>query len=121
MKKLALTKLVLVLILFSSCAGEEIATKERNGFKVEKTAEMKFFEESLKEWFLSKKGTTSDIESQKRIVANHENVKKSSSDLLISIGVSPDEISKQKNTSTEALISFTLKEYSKALKELNNN
>lgn len=109
MKKLALTKLALVLILFSSCASEEIATKEQNAFRVEKTTEMKLFENSI-----IKYGKNISENPLSKDEAKRE-MKESITDYLSVYGSQIEE-----NKTEGQLLIEALNQHAEKLKELNS-
>lgn len=104
-----------MIILFSSCASEEIAIEKNNTSKVEKTVEMKNFENTLKNWMLSKKQLQQN--SSTTVTTSEESIEKASSDLLLSIGMENNKIMEYKAKSTEALVFFAMDEYLKSLNQ----
>lgn len=121
MKKIILSKVMLCVFFFSSCASEEIAVQEKSSQKFEKTAEMLHFESALKEWMLQKKEIKQSEGQVDLSKVNTVEISNAAKELLSSIGVGSEELSRLKTTSVEELVSFTMKEYSKSIKELKNN
>jgi outer membrane murein-binding lipoprotein Lpp len=117
MKKINLmfAGIMLSAVLLTACSSEEKAVQE-NAKTVEfnKSAEMLNFESSLREWMQAKRETASGQATDKQAESN---IARDSQALLTSIGISPSETEKS-GTSTEMLVHFTMRAYSKKLTEI---
>jgi|GEM_PF-6468369 len=117
MKKfhLTLTSTMLSAVLLTACSSEEKTVQQESVKTVEfnKSAEMLNFESALKDWMQAKRETASGNETNKQAETV---IARDAQALLTSIGVNPSEIGK--SATTDELVRFTMKAYSKKLTEI---
>ena len=109
-----LAGIMLSAVLLTACSSEE-KTVQENAKTVEfnKSAEMLSFESSLKEWMQAKRETAAE-----QAVTNKQaetNIARDAEALLTTIGISPEM---KKDATTDELVRFTMRAYSKKLTEI---
>jgi biopolymer transport protein ExbB/TolQ len=103
-------------LLIISCASEEVIQSKTTSFKFEKTNEMQNFEKKLRSWH----GSKNDNIDQKIKTQATEDIEKATRELLVSLGKTESEFTKNSNQSTDEYVRIALKEYSKKLTEMYN-
>jgi hypothetical protein len=108
--------LAVITISCSTANEDKAAIQPQTVNAVMKTEKMLSFESSLKVWFQSRNenGTTT-LGKQ-----SSDAIKSQSKALLTEIGVSQNDIEGKVSVSDDALVMFTLEQYSKKLQEMYN-
>ena len=87
---------------------------------IQKTTEMKNFEVALKSWASYKIRNKQNVPNAKATNEGNLLIVKPTKELLLSFGMSENEISNKSNANTDKLVSNAMKEYSLKLQGLYN-